>query len=111
MQSGNTIGKKLFLGFIGVIALTVLLSGMLPMLFRQFFTQEHVLFVTIPVATVVGMLVAFALAKSLTPGYAIGVCFENITAAQAIREIVRRCLYDLWVDFGEIKMRAYLGTD
>ena len=66
MQSGNTIGKKLFLGFIGVIALTVLLSGMLPMLFRQFFTQEHVLLVTIPVATVVGMLVAFALAKSLT---------------------------------------------
>ncbi len=52
---------------------------------------------------------SFALAKSLTPGYAIGVCFENITAAQAIREIVRRCLYDLWVDFGEIKMRAYLG--
>jgi len=66
MPSGNTIGKKLFLGFIGVIALTVLLSGMLPMLFRQFFTQEHVLFVTIPVATVVGMLVAFALAKGLT---------------------------------------------
>ena len=52
---------------------------------------------------------AFALAKSLTPEYAIGVCFENVTAAQAVREIVRRCLYDLWADFGEIKIRAYLG--
>jgi len=54
---------------------------------------------------------SFALAKSLTPGYVIGVSFENLTAAQAIREIVRRCLYDLWIDFGEIKIRAYLGED
>ena len=52
---------------------------------------------------------SFALAKSLTPEYVIGVSFENLTAAQAIREIVRRCLYDLWIDFGEIKIRAYLG--
>jgi hypothetical protein len=52
---------------------------------------------------------SFALAKSLTPDYAIGVCFENLTAAQALREILRRCLYDLWLDFGEIKVRAYLG--
>jgi len=52
---------------------------------------------------------SFALAKSLTPEYALGISFENLTAAQAIREIVRRCLYDLWIDFGEIKIRAYLG--
>ncbi len=52
---------------------------------------------------------SFALAKSLTPDYAIGVCFENVTGTQALREIVRRCLYDLWVDFGEIKLRGYLG--
>jgi hypothetical protein len=54
---------------------------------------------------------SFALARSLTPEYVIGVCFENLSAAQAIREIVKRCLYDLWVDFGEIKIRAYLGED
>lgn len=54
---------------------------------------------------------SFALAKSLTPNYAIGVCFENVTAAQALREILNRCLYDFWVDFGEIKIRAYLGED
>ena len=54
---------------------------------------------------------SFALAKSLTPEYAMGVRFENVSAAQAIREIVRRSLYDLWIDFGEIKMRAYLGED
>jgi hypothetical protein len=54
---------------------------------------------------------SFALAKSLTPEYAFGVRFENYTAAQAIREIVRRCLYDLWIDFGEIKIRPYLGED
>ena len=52
---------------------------------------------------------SFALAKSLTPEYVIGVSFENLTAAQAIREIVQRCLYDLWIDSGEIKIRAYLG--
>ncbi len=54
---------------------------------------------------------SFALAKSLTPEYAVGVRFENLIAAQAIREIVRRCLYDLWIDFGEIKIGAYLGED
>jgi hypothetical protein len=54
---------------------------------------------------------SFALAKSLTPEYAIGVRFENVTAAQALREIVRRSLLDLWIDFGEIKIRAYLGED
>ncbi|MEJ2671229.1 MAG: hypothetical protein P8168_03295 [Deltaproteobacteria bacterium] len=52
---------------------------------------------------------SFALAKSLTPEYTIGIRFENVTAAQAIREIVRRCLYDLWIGFGEIKLSAYLG--
>jgi hypothetical protein len=52
---------------------------------------------------------SFALAKSLTPEYAFGVRFENLTAAQAIREIVRRALYDLWIDFGEIKIKPYLG--
>lgn len=53
----------------------------------------------------------FDLAKSLTPSYAIGVCFENVTAAQALREILQRCLYDFWVDSGEIKIRAYLGDE
>jgi hypothetical protein len=54
---------------------------------------------------------SFALAKSLTPEYAIGVRFENLAAAQAIREIIRRCLYDFWIDFGEIKIQPYLGED
>ena len=54
---------------------------------------------------------SFALAKSLTPEYAIGVKFENVTSAQAIREIIRRCLYDLWIDFGKIKISAYLGEE
>ena len=52
---------------------------------------------------------SFALAKSLTAEYAIGVRFENLSAAQAIREIIRRGLYDLWTDFGEIKISPYLG--
>lgn len=54
---------------------------------------------------------SFDLAKSLTPEYAVGVCFENIPASQALRELLRRSLYDLWVDFGEIKIKAYLGED
>jgi hypothetical protein len=54
---------------------------------------------------------SFDLAKSVTPEYTVGVCFENIPASQALRELLRRSLYDLWVDFGEIKIRAYLGED
>lgn len=54
---------------------------------------------------------SFDLAKSLTSNYAIGVCFENLTASQALREILQRCLYDLLLDFGEIKIRAYLGEE
>lgn len=54
---------------------------------------------------------SFDLAKSLTPDYAIGVCFENLMAAQALREILKRCLYDFWADFGEIKIKAYLGEE
>jgi len=54
---------------------------------------------------------SFDLARSLTPEYAVGVCFEDVPAAQALREVLKRCLYDLWVDFGEIKMQAYLGED
>jgi hypothetical protein len=54
---------------------------------------------------------SFALAKSLTSDYVIGVQFENQTVAQALREILSRCLYDLWVDSGEIKIRAFLGED
>jgi hypothetical protein len=54
---------------------------------------------------------SFALAKSLTPEYAIGVRFENLSAAQALREILSRCLYDLWLDFGEIKISPFLGED
>ncbi len=76
----------------------------------------HPVDIILDILTEVGLAEAvdqdnFALAKSLTPDYAIGVCFENLTAAQAIREIVRRTLYDLWVDFGEIKIRAHLGED
>ena len=54
---------------------------------------------------------SFDLVKSLNPEYAVGVCFENLPASQALREILRRFLYDLWVDFGEIKIRAYLGEE
>lgn len=54
---------------------------------------------------------SFELAKSLTPEYSIGVCFENVPATQALREILGRTLYDLWADFGEIKIRAYLGEE
>jgi hypothetical protein len=54
---------------------------------------------------------AFELAKSLTPEYAIGVCFEQVTAAQALREILARTLYEMWMDYGKIKIRAYLGEE
>ena len=54
---------------------------------------------------------SFLLAKSLTPEYAIGVCFENVPASLALREILKRTLYDLWVDFGEIRIRAYRGEE
>lgn len=54
---------------------------------------------------------SFDLARSLTPEYRVGVCFENLPASQALREILRRTLFDLWVDFGEIKIQAFLGEE
>jgi len=54
---------------------------------------------------------AFTLARSDTLFYHIGICFENLEAGRAIREIVSRCLYDFWVDCGEVKIRAYMGED
>lgn len=54
---------------------------------------------------------AFALARSDTLFFNIGVRFENLEAGRAIQEITSRCLYDFWVDCGEIKIRAYLGED
>ncbi|RJR38679.1 MAG: hypothetical protein C4567_12420 [Deltaproteobacteria bacterium] len=54
---------------------------------------------------------AFALAKSDTLFYHIGVCFADLEAGRAIREICSRCLFDFWVDCGEIKVRAYLGEN
>jgi hypothetical protein len=76
----------------------------------------HPLDIVVDILTEVGLAEAmdrdsFDLAKSLTPDYGIGACFENMTAAQAIRDIIQRTLYDLWVDFGEIKIRAYVGED
>lgn len=53
----------------------------------------------------------FALARSDTLAYNIGVKFEDKTAAAAIQAIVGACLYEFWVDFGEIRIRAYLGED
>jgi len=66
MPSGNTIGKKLFLGFLGVIAATVVMSGLLPMTLRPFLPQEQLLLITVPVTLVAGMVLAFLMAKSLS---------------------------------------------
>ncbi|MFP3866873.1 MAG: hypothetical protein ACLFUU_01755 [Desulfobacteraceae bacterium] len=53
----------------------------------------------------------FAQARSDTLEYNIGVQFEDLEAARAIQAIVAACLYEFWVDFGEIKIRAYLGEN
>ena len=53
----------------------------------------------------------FGLAKSETMAYNIGVKFEDEPAATAIQAIVGACLYEFWVDFGKIKIRAYLGEN
>ncbi|MBW1916394.1 MAG: hypothetical protein JRI57_00015 [Deltaproteobacteria bacterium] len=53
----------------------------------------------------------FAQARADTLEYNIGVRFEDLEAARAIQAIVAACLYEFWVDFGEIKIRAYLGED
>jgi|GEM_PF-839365 len=56
-------------------------------------------------------LESFALARSDTLGYAIGACFENLSAGQAILQITQNCLFDFWVDCGIIRLRAYTGEE
>ncbi|AEB09347.1 hypothetical protein [Desulfobacca acetoxidans] len=54
-------------------------------------------------------LTDYQVCKSVTAGYNIGVCFENVNALSAIQKICANCLYELWIEAGEIRMQAYLG--
>ncbi len=53
---------------------------------------------------------SFAQAKDDTPEYAIGVRFENVSAAKAIQLITQNCLYFFWEDFGLLHLQAYTGS-
>lgn len=53
---------------------------------------------------------SFAAAKEATLTYAIGVRFENLTAARAIQLITQPCLYFFWIDFDQIYLYAYTGS-
>jgi hypothetical protein len=52
----------------------------------------------------------FASCKAATPTYLGGVRFENVSAAQAISEITRRCLYSFHHQGEVLKLIAYTGT-
>ena len=53
---------------------------------------------------------SFASAKAATPDDLVGCCFEDSNLAEALTEIASRCLYNLYVDHGEIKIEPYQGT-
>ena len=66
MEAVTTIGKKLYAGFLLVIFATVVLSGLLSFVLRQFLPQEYILIITGMLAIIAGMILAFAMSKSLT---------------------------------------------
>ncbi len=77
-------------------------------------TRTHPVDIILDILTEVGLESyideeSFNRARSDTLEYAIGVCFENVAAGQAILQIVKNCLFDFWVEFGCIRIRAYLG--
>ena len=53
--------------------------------------------------------ISFAACKAAVPDHNGGVWFENISAAEAIAEITRRCLYNFHNQAGELKLIPYLG--
>ncbi len=52
----------------------------------------------------------FAVAKAAIPNDSIGCYFENISAADAVREICGRNLIDCWLEQGKIRVKAWTAT-
>ena len=50
------------------------------------------------------------MAKAANTGDIISAWFEDTPAYDAVAEICTKCLYDVWVEQGEIYIRAYSGT-
>jgi methyl-accepting chemotaxis protein len=66
MESTMTIGKKLFLGFLGAITATGGLIVFLPAVLRQFVPEDITVVVAVMLAAAAGMIVAFVMSKRLT---------------------------------------------
>jgi methyl-accepting chemotaxis protein len=66
MGSAMTIGKKLYGGFLLVIIVTGVGPGILSLLLRRFLPQEYILIITGMLGITVGMVLAFAMSRSLT---------------------------------------------
>lgn len=66
MESTMTIGKKLFLGFVGAITATGALIVFLPPVLRQFVPEDITVVVAVLLAAAAGMMVAFVMSKRLT---------------------------------------------
>lgn len=66
MGSAMTIGKKMFIYFLVVIAVTAVLPTLLSPVFQILLPQEYILIITGVLALLVGMLLAFVMSKSLS---------------------------------------------
>lgn len=66
MEAAMTIGKKLFIYFLVVIAVTAALPSLLSPLFQRLLPQEYLFIITGVSALVVGMVLAFLMSKTLT---------------------------------------------
>ena len=66
MESTTTIGKKLYAGFLIVIFVTAVVSGLLSYGLRQILPQDYTFGLTWLLAIVAGMILAFVMSKNLT---------------------------------------------
>jgi methyl-accepting chemotaxis protein len=65
MESTTTIGKKMYLAFLAVI-LAAILPSVLSIPFRRFIPQENALIITGFLGILLGLILAFVMAKGLT---------------------------------------------
>jgi methyl-accepting chemotaxis protein len=66
MEPKTTIGKKLYLGFLAVILAAGVLPGALSIALRRVIAQEYVLMLTGILGILLGLILAFVMAKGLT---------------------------------------------
>lgn len=53
----------------------------------------------------------YRLCKIQKPADNLGVCFENLPALTAIKKVAGTCLYDFWVEAGQVRLQVSRGEE